>query len=235
MESCIYTFWAGVMPDYLKMCLRTWKFPYILLNYDNIEQYIGKLPDKLLQLTLPKIADYIRVHLLTKYGGYWLDVDTVMLTNSLPNVNVMGYPDSRAHTIGFLYTAPQSDMYQKWSAYQDKIVQDLPIMNTGDTTSWNIMGNAFTDKYVAEHKNITIGDIKTYWPETYMIPGDAPRREKYIKFHFESAYSLESLDCQLPNMIMLHNSWTPHWYKSLDSDAILRSNVTLSNIFKSIL
>ena len=39
MNNKIYTFWEGKIPEYLKLCLQTWKFPYIVLNYNNITQY----------------------------------------------------------------------------------------------------------------------------------------------------------------------------------------------------
>jgi hypothetical protein len=233
MSNTIYTFWEGTMPEYLQLCMRTWKFPYVMLNYNNVQEYIGKLPEKLLQLTLPKIADYIRVHVLNKFGGYWLDTDTIMLNDNLPQCNIMGMPSNRSHTIGFLYTEPQSDMYKAWTKYQDDVVQKLPIMKQGDTTPWNIMGNNFTDAYVAAHEEICIGDIKTYWPETYMVAGDAPRREKYIKFYFESNYRIDDLDNERPNMLMLHNSWTPKWYKQLNMDAVRTNKCTLSNIINA--
>ena len=45
----VYTFWEGEMPAYIKLCMQTWKIPYVLLNYDNVNQYtdipIEKLKD----------------------------------------------------------------------------------------------------------------------------------------------------------------------------------------------
>lgn len=229
----IYTFWDGPLPEYLKMCLCTWKFPFVLLNRNNVERYLGKIPAKVWQLSLPKVADYIRVHLLNLYGGYWLDVDTIMLNNTLPDANLMGYPDSRAHTIGFLHTNPHSDMYDQWCKYQDSIIDGLPSMKTTDTTPWDIMGNAFTDKYVQTHKDILLSDISLYWPETYMIGGNLPRHTKYVKFYFETNYTISDLKQDLPKMLMLHNSWTPSWYKQLDFDGIITRKCTLSNILAS--
>ena len=62
MKDKIFTFWEGEMPDYLKLCMSTWHFEYVVLNYQNLEKYTNPLPSKLKQLTLPKIADYIRLY-----------------------------------------------------------------------------------------------------------------------------------------------------------------------------
>lgn len=40
------------MPDYIKMCLDTWKREYVLLNYDNLNQYTELPIDKMKRFTL---------------------------------------------------------------------------------------------------------------------------------------------------------------------------------------
>jgi len=135
MSEKIYTFWEGKMPDYLKLCMETWKFPYIVLNYDNISQYTNKIPEKIKQLTLPKIADYVRVHVLRDNGGIWLDTDTIMLSDKLPTECILGDEYKRTNTIGFLQTEPNSEFFVKWAKYQDDTLQKLPTLNV-DTTHW---------------------------------------------------------------------------------------------------
>lgn len=116
--------------------------------------------DKLKRFTLPQIADCVRVHLLRDNGGIWIDADTIILTEDLPKVNLKGYPQSRNHTVGYLYAKnPNEDMFIKWSKHQDKII------NSNSTpTYWDTFSNSFTDKYVKEHLEITIDDIKYNWP-----------------------------------------------------------------------
>ena len=223
--SMIYTFWEGKMPEYIKACMNTWKKDYIVLNYDNLSKYTD-IPniDKLKRFTLPQIADVVRVHVLRDNGGYWLDTDTIMITDDLPKENMIGFPDTRGNTIGFLHTEPNTDMYIKWADYQDKIVN-----SDADSQLWSIMGNSFTDDYVKEHNEITIADVTNCWAETYMIKDDIARRFKYQKFYFETNYHLS--DLRPTNMLMLHNSWTPMSYKEhnyLDYDC------TLTNILKEV-
>ena len=227
----IFTFWEGKMPAYIRICLKTWKFPYIILDYDNLHLYTDlKVDDKLKRFSLPKIADVVRVHVLRDNGGYWLDTDTIMIGKELPQENMIGYPETRGNTIGFLHTEPHTDMYERWAAHQECVIKtSLLDSNTG----WNVMGNAFTDDYLPRHPEITIADVTNCWPETYMIQGYFSRYHKYNELYFCHNYDLNSF--HKTNMLMLHNSWTPDWYKDLSEEEVFKQKCTLSNILKEIL
>ena len=232
MNKKIYTFWEGNMPEYLKLCMCTWHFDYIILNYKNLKDYTNPLPEKIKQLSLPKIADYVRVHVLRDNGGYWLDTDTILLSDELPHENILGNSKTKMNTIGFLKTEKMSDMYFKWAEYQEKILNELPLLDK-DTTKWDIMGNAFTDHYLKTHDKIDIGSITEKWAETYMINENIERPVKYKKFYFENNYTLKDLT-KKTNMLMLHNSWTPDWYKKLTKEDVLKQKCTLSNILREL-
>ena len=220
------------MPAYLKLCLDTWKFKFTILTYQNVEKFTDPIPAKLKQLSLPKVADYIRVHVLRDSGGYWLDTDTIMLTDILPNESILGDNKTRGNTIGYLCNVSHSSFFHAWADYQEQILNKLSI-NTNKTT-WDIMGNAFTNKYLKEHPEIVIGNLSTHWPETYMITGDIPRPQKYEKFYFQENYTLDDLPHET-GMLMLHNSWTPVSYKSLNKQDVFAQKCTLSNILRALL
>ena len=84
----IFTFWEpkGKIPGYLELCLDTWKkylpeYEIIILDYDNLNDWIGKnYYNKVLyeKFSLPIQADAIRCAVLCKYGGVWMDIDTVV-------------------------------------------------------------------------------------------------------------------------------------------------------------
>lgn len=232
MAEKVFTFWEGKMPAYIKLCLKTWKFDYVILSYATLSQYTDlQVTDRLKQFSLPKIADVVRAHVLRDNGGYWLDTDTIMVTGRLPTENMIGYPETRGNTIGFLHTEPNSDMYKKWAKFQDDILE-IPIYNEHNT-NWNVFGNAFTDVYVKMHNEITIADVTNCWAETYKIPGDDFRFSKYQQFYFGHNYNLS--DLRKTDMLMLHNSWTPAEYKQLSEEDVLRRDCTLSNILREIL
>lgn len=224
----IFTFWEGDMPEYIKLCMRTWTLPFTILNYDNVLDYTTLDVEGVKRFTLPQIVDCVRVHVLRDNGGYWLDADTIMLTDELPETNMVGHPDTRANNIGFLHTEKESQMFKEWAEHQDVIIK------SGLTpTHWGIMGNTFTDSYVKEHPEITIGSVEEHFPETYMIQNNMSRYMKYLKFYFESNYHL--VDLKETNLLMLHNSWTPSWYKCLSKQEILDNDCTMSNILKELL
>lgn len=228
MDKQIFTFWEGDLPEYVKLCMSTWKFPYTLLNYSNLKDYTDFDIKRAQRFSLPQIADCVRVHVLRDNGGYWLDADTIMINRELPEADMLGDPKDRSHAIGYLRTEKGSDMYCKWAEYQDKV-----IANPDSTYHWSVMGNAFTNKYVLEHRDVIIDPVKPMQPEGLMITEDISRKEKYKKFYFKEQYSLK--DLPETSMLMLHNSWTPIWYKPLKKDAILSSTCTLSNILREVL
>lgn len=228
----IYTFWEGEMPEYLKLCMNTWHFDYVVLNYENLTKYTDTLPEKIKLLSLPKIADYVRVHVLRDNGGCWLDTDTILLTDELPKENILGNPKTRENTIGFLRTEAFSEMYLRWSFYQEYTLKNLTDLKT-DITKWDVMGNSFTDDYLKKNLNVTIGTINEKWAETYMIKENIERKFKYKKFYFENNFSIKDLT-EKTNMLMLHNSWTPDWYKKLNKEDVLKQNCTLSNILREL-
>ena len=56
--------------------------------------------------------------------------------------------------------------------------------------------------------------------------------DKYKRFYFRESYHLA--DIRSTDMIMLHNSWTPGWYKRLSKESVLLGSCTLSNILREV-
>ena len=91
----IFTFWEprDKIPGYLKLCIKTWKkflplYKVIILDYQSSKDLLGEeLFSKIIckNMSLPIQADAIRVALLNKYGGIWLDTDTVILNSEFIN------------------------------------------------------------------------------------------------------------------------------------------------------
>ena len=227
----IFTFWEGKMPAYIELCLKTWKHDYVMLNYNNLNQYTDLPIEKLKRFTLPQIADIVRVHVLRDNGGYWLDTDTIMITDELPKETIMGNASTRMNTIGYLHTKPYSHMFRLWAQYQDYIIDSADLDIT--PLSWDIVGNKFTDSYLQDYKDISIGDVTNRWAETYMIKTRQSRYDKYRRFYFGTNYHLS--DLEPTNMLMLHNSWTPQYYKEASEQGVLNDICTMSNILREVL
>ena len=223
----IYTFWEGKMPDYLKLCMKTWKLPYKVLTYDTLSNYTNlEVTENLKKFSLPQQADVVRVHVLRDNGGQWLDADTIMLDSTLPTETILGNNETRMNTIGYLNTTVRSTMFISWAEHQQRVLKNMPDFG------WDVMGNRFTDRYLKENRGIAIGDITPHWAETYMKTGDTSRYSKYREFYFSDSYGLS--DLRPTNLIMLHNSWTPSWYKQLSEKEVLEQDCTLSNILREV-
>jgi mannosyltransferase OCH1-like enzyme len=87
----IFAFWhdKSKIPPYLQLCFETWRksiknHEVILLDYGNIDKYTDiRKQGYWKPLTSGKyrmalVADVIRVDLLCKYGGLWMDMDTII-------------------------------------------------------------------------------------------------------------------------------------------------------------
>ena len=92
----------------------------------------------------------------------------------------------------------------------------------------------FTDTYVPYHRDVKIYDISICRPELYMIL-DGTSSSKYKEFYFGEERSYSLLDIK-PNtdFLVLHNSWTPAWYKQLSESEVLQHKCTLSNILREM-
>lgn len=224
----IFTFWEGKMPDYIRMCLETWKLPYTMLNYDNLREYTDYDIEGAKRFTLPQVSDAVRAHVLRDNGGYWLDADTIMITGKLPTENVIGDPVKRTHSTGVShYTEEAKDFFKYWAKYQDEV-----IANPHHSNHWSVLVNMFTDGYVDSHKEVTISDIRKCRPELDMIKS-GESYDKYVQFYFGRDYHLS--DIQPIDILVLHNSWTPGWYKKLTREQVLESKCTMSNVLREVL
>lgn len=89
----IWMYWENkpgrTKPKYLELCYKTivkhnQNFNINLLNEKTVMQFLPEMRTDLNQLSIPQKADYIRLSLLYKYGGIWLDSDTIVMKNLTP-------------------------------------------------------------------------------------------------------------------------------------------------------
>ena len=85
-ENTLWLYWENIpgkqKPNYIELCHETIKknahIPTIILNPDNVLLYLPTLRTDLNKLSIPQKADYIRLAILQKYGGMWLDSDIIV-------------------------------------------------------------------------------------------------------------------------------------------------------------
>ena len=87
----LWTYWetkkGSKKPPYIDMCLELFHkkcknvYDVIILDDKSVYKYLPNLRKDLDKFPLSLKSDYIRVALLYKYGGLWLDADTIVITD----------------------------------------------------------------------------------------------------------------------------------------------------------
>lgn len=85
----LWTFWNQPEPDaFVRQCLQSWQqhcpgYALRLVHPGNLHDYVPRdhLPDAFTALHPTKQSDWLRLYLVHRFGGYWLDA-TIVLTRA---------------------------------------------------------------------------------------------------------------------------------------------------------
>jgi len=264
----VFTFWepSTNVPGYLQLCVNTWKknlpnSTITILDYSNLHKYLNSsIISKILckKMLLFIQADAIRVAILEKYGGIWLDMD-IIITNYRFLINVFRYdlvffgsPKAKFPAIGFIYASKNSRIIKEWLINIIKrvsIFKKIYFQKNKDygkllnLNKWNYLGNEVLNQLLIKKKK------KEYiifdWVKMNAIPernafhfghnmGLSEIKEAYHKFYFYPG-NPQKIIYNSPGIIILHNSWTPKKYKSMSKTKFLKQNIMLSNLIKKLL
>lgn len=258
----LFTFWEPKekMPAYIRLCMQTWKkflpeCEVVLLDYSNLEEWLGKdVYDEILfrDFSLPKQADAIRCALLKKYGGLWLDADTILTS---PQVKDYLMIDSElvmiSKHLAFIKANNNSKIIVDWYnqiQYNLKFYKDVKYQNNAvqkilhprryrRVENWDYLGN-----YIL-HKMLKTKNKKKFFSIDRMEINALPELnnknndnlvENYQNFYFENDYSQDVIK-NTKGIILLHNSWTPQQFLEMNEEEFLSRNNTLSNVLKTVL
>jgi len=119
-DKIIWSYWdSDTQPLTVQVALYTWykhnkDYHIIMLNKNNIHKYIdlNTLPKKFNELSVQKQSDVIRLGLLEKYGGIWLD-STIYLNQSL-SIEWDNQYDIGGYWAEFFTTDPKHPVFESW-------------------------------------------------------------------------------------------------------------------------
>jgi len=266
VQNRVFIFWQSAeddsIPGYLSLCLQTLiKFnPHIsllLINYDNLPELTGTDLDlqRLARLTLPIISDLLVMYFLYKYGGAFVDVDTIytgkfaLFNSADPNtLYAVGKQGSTAHLAFFLSLKEQS--FLLWHILQMQRTKLSQIPTTGENKiPWDLLGNSIINPLAVElatspnapsfHilSNATVFlETKFALAKKYNI--NAYGWDIYNRFYFDPNPEISTeamVEKSKINMVLLHNSWTPQKFKEMSVNEFLEQDIVMARLFKHLL
>ena len=267
-KKVIFTFWEPKekIPGYLQICMKTWKiflpeYEIKLLDYKKSKIYLGEeLFTNVIckNMSLPIQADAIRVAILQKYGGIWMDIDNIMLNGTfIKNIKncelaMIGDDKNKNQDIGFIYASHNSSLLNNWLRkiiikvnYYKKATNNTIKYYTNKKNSsininaWHYLGNGIIDQLVlnaskSKFYRLDKNELNIYPERTFFKNSSLRNNKKYRLFYFENR-DLKIIFNETKTILLLHNSWTPLKYKSLTKNQFLKENILLSNLLKFIL
>lgn len=154
MERTIYLYWVGheyklisILRKYMYFHSKSGKgYNVVLLTRDTLPEYMA-VPPYFDELKPAHQADYTRVFVLEKYGGMWLDSDTLMMGSMDPLFDLLEENDGFFFTQGtsdiwngIFGTKPGTPLFQMWKSYITETLEKTPKKGQ---LNWETIGNTF--------------------------------------------------------------------------------------------
>ena len=187
----IWSYWADgfeVAPPLIGLCVDSWRknsgvSQIRLLDDRNLSEFLTPqdLPGYFEGLPVQQKSDAIRLALLARYGGFWLDASTLITSNivSWTSTRVqdsgffafqhrVGGVGGRAFALGFLAASPGHQFVVEWSASFNKFFSHKRIhyAHSPDGPARKIHKVVFGLLNRHLRKTLTRSVIWTYWPLT---------------------------------------------------------------------
>lgn len=266
----VFTFWEPKerIPGYIALCMKTWPrflggYETVVLDYGNLRDYLTEEELNAVlcrKMTFAMQSDCIRCAVLKKYGGVWMDADTV-LTKPLgerfshADCTLIGRRvDGRVVNYGAYINAvrPETRFLSEWHrALVPRVRRASCFRNSAwmrfwhrrewaEIQRWDYAVNAIIDP-LAERMDsgdyaLVDKDEILAMPEVLMRP-DCPGlsySDLYAKYWFEPGDVSEIL-ARCGGIVMLHNSFTPRRFLEMDAESFLASDVRLAQLLRAVL
>lgn len=271
MNRKIFTFWEPKekVPGYIKLCMETWKkylqgYEATLLDYEALKNYLST--DELNQvlcrdMTLPMQSDALRCALMLKYGGIWLDADTIIT----PTFDISYFCRGDFCTVGskeqgyingaYIYNSrPGVSFTKEWHQKLQKNVIEFrrffhsALLRVFKRKRWRLVRRwDFCINSIIEPMAAVASEPDYVWlerreircmPEAiYNENPDRDSRDSYRRFWFTEGETEEKwLELERnKGIIMLHNSWTPKEYLAMSEEEFLNSGCFMAVFLKKLL
>ena len=155
MNGKVFLYWVGsdyklikILRDIIYYHSNDSKnYEVILINDKNVRDYVD-IPDFFFELLPAYQADIVRVNVLYKYGGIWLDSDTIVMDNLdslftlIENKNGFFVRENNQFIVnGVFGTKPNTPLMYQWKNYIDNILKTKK-----KNIEWTELGSRWLNK-----------------------------------------------------------------------------------------
>ena len=233
MERNVFTYWEGSKYKLLEI-LREIKikfsksgtrFNLVSLSEKNIDQYCDFKPKNFDSLSPAHKADFYRVYLINKYGGIWLDADTLLMSDMGKLFEQLekhrGFfmtENNRYIANGVFGSNKDTDLMNGWLEH---IVRTIEV---GHRIQWTDLGNAYLTALLLKNRTkfenyIVFNGLKTMYPVNW---------DNAAEIYLRSNHRLDYVLRDFQPLIVLVNSV----YKEWESDERSSKSSLLSDLIK---
>ena len=263
----IFTFWEprSSMPGYINLCIKTWKknlpnnYKIIILDHQNLKDYLNyKIIDKIVckQMQLPFQADAIRIAILKKYGGIWMDSDTIITNSDFINMfngssDLIMFGSSKINVLytGFIYASKNSIIIKKWlncifkriKIYKQRLflkqIFQIKLFEQffNQLLRWDYLSNGIINEIVknVSKKSFTLIESDEVYalPEVFLYKD---RYKSYKDFYFQPGDPEPTL-IKSKGLLLLHNSWTEEKFKKMNEKEFIIQDILLARLLFRLL
>jgi hypothetical protein len=256
----IWMYWENLpgkkKSPYLDLCYKTIKkncsknFKIYLLNEKNVYDYIPDLRNNLdNKMNIQQKVDYIRYILLYKYGGIWIDADTIVIKDLTPIINKLKKYDFVGFGCHFnnkekcLNSGKPYPANWVMGARKNSKLMKLCVEKC----------NKFLDNNINLKTKYHLLGRETLWSEIdFLLKND----NNWNYYHYDSkcierdsnnnklnnnrAVSNEEIDTYCKDKLLfipIYNSAPgfPGWFKNMNESNLLKSDMLISKIFRKSL
>ena len=236
--------------DYLKLCYKTVlnkcskNFNIYLLDENTVHNFLPNLrKDINYKLNIPQKTDYIRLNLLYKYGGIWLDSDIIVIndlstiTEKLKNYDFVGFGCHFKDCSNSGYPNPANWVLsaKKNSILMKKCIEesDKLLEENNDIyfkKNYHILGRRLLWKNIKKLKK------ENNWDYYHFDSRCLERDSNNIKFINERFISSEDIDLDCKNMLFVpvYNTAPgfPKWFLEMSEIDHLKSQTLFSKFIR---
>ena len=253
----IFMYWETLpgktKPQYLDLCYDTilkncsQDFKIHMLNEKNIKQYLPNLRTDLdKKLKIQQKVDYYRLLLLYKYGGIWLDSDTIVIKSLVPlfqklrTYNYVGfgchhgfcYRTGKPNPANWVMKNKKNEILLKNCILQaDKYLEQYPTLYH----HYFILGRNLITK---EIKNL-LGNNSTwdYYHHSSICTERDSNDRKLVNSRMISNEKIDHRCREKMFFVPIYNTAPgfPKWFLEMDKKKILESNMLISKFFRQAL